>query len=111
MNYRRGEIIWVKFPFSDASTSKLRPALIISNATINRTGDYLLMQITTRLRNDSLSLPIKESDFTELPLLKTGELRLHKIFILNESLIAGTITKVSNNFMKAVINKLLTLIQ
>ena len=111
MNYSRGEIIWVKFPFSDASTVKLRPALIISNNLVNRTGDYLLMQITSSIRNDSLSLAIKENDFTGTPLLKQSELRLHKVFILHESLIAGGITNVSSVFMKTVINELLKLLE
>ena len=111
MNYSRGEIVWVKFPFSDSATTKLRPALIISNNLVNRTGDYLLMQITSRLRNDNLSFIIKETDFVGTPLLKQGELRLHKIFILNEILIAGGITNVSARFMKTVIERLITLIQ
>ena len=80
MKYKRGEIVWV-FPFSDASGDKVRPALVISNDLINRTGDYLLMQVTSRLRNDDLSLPINEADFIKTQLLKKGELRLHKIFI------------------------------
>lgn len=58
MSYKRSDIVWIKFPFSDAFSDKLRPALIISNDTINKTGDYLLMQITTRLRADVLSLAI-----------------------------------------------------
>jgi len=110
MNYKRGEIVWVKFPFSDAFSTKQRPALIISNNLVNKTEDYILMQITSRLRNDSLSLIINEIDYTESPLLKQSELRLHKIFIINESLIAGSITNVSSGFMKEVIGKLVKLI-
>lgn len=106
MSYSRGEIVWVKFPFTDASTSKLRPALIISNSIVNKTGDYLLMQITTNIRRDNFSLAINNSDFLGQPLLKAGELRVHKIFIINESLIQGTITQVSNAFMEQVIDKL-----
>jgi mRNA interferase MazF len=49
MTYERGDIVWVKFPFSDASSLKLRPALIISNNTVNATGDYLCMQITHKI--------------------------------------------------------------
>ena len=110
MNYSRGEIVWVKFPFSDASTSKLRPALIISNSQINKTGDYLLMQITSNLRNDNLSLLIKDADYSGSPLLKQSELRLHKIFILNETIIAGSLANVSPDFMKIVIRELLRLL-
>lgn len=111
MNYSRGEIVWVKFPFSDTTTTKLRPALIISNELVNRTGDYLMMQITSRLRNDSLSYVINENDYSGSPLLKQSELRLHKIFILSEPLIAGGITNVSENFMKLVIIRLAKLIE
>ena len=110
MNYSRGEIVWVKFPFSDAATSKLRPALIISNNLVNRTGDYLLMQITSRLRSDGLSFAIKEADYTGSPLLKQSELRLHKIFIINESLITGGITNVSVSFIKTVTYELMKLL-
>jgi mRNA interferase MazF len=78
MNYKRGDIVWVKFPFSDASSGKLRPALIISNDTVNITGDFLLMQITTRLRADTLSLIFRKEDYTKDPLLKQSELRMHK---------------------------------
>ena len=111
MNYSRGEIVWVKFPFSDAATTKLRPALVISNNLVNRTNDYLLMQITSRFRNDSLSFIINETDYTGSPLLKQSELRLHKIFIINESLIAGGITNVTVGFMKLVISRLIKLIE
>jgi mRNA interferase MazF len=111
MNYNKGEIVWVKFPFNDASTTKLRPALIISNNLINKTGDYLLMEVTTKLRRDNLSLLLNENNFTGTPLLKQSELRLHKIFILNDSLIAGNITNVSSDFMRIVISKLIKLIQ
>ncbi|MEO7983819.1 MAG: type II toxin-antitoxin system PemK/MazF family toxin [Bacteroidota bacterium] len=111
MNYSRGEKVWVKFPFSDSATIKLRPALVISNNLINRTGDYLLMQITSRLRNDELSLQIKDNDYSGTPLLRPSELRLHKIFILNEILIESGITIVSPGFMKIVTAGLMKLIE
>lgn len=79
MSYKRGDIVWVKFLFSNASSAKRRPALIISNDLVNSTGDYLLMQITTRLRGDGLSQIILNKDYKEEPLLKQSELRLHKV--------------------------------
>jgi mRNA interferase MazF len=87
MTCERGDIVWVKFPFSDASSLKLRPALIISNNTVNATGDYLCMQITTRLRNDHLSLTILNNNYKEVPLLKLSELRLHKILLFIKALL------------------------
>ena len=69
------------------------------------------MQITSRLRNDNLSYTIKETDYTGSPLLKQSELRLHKVFIINESLIAGGITNVSADFMKSAISGLIKLLE
>jgi mRNA interferase MazF len=110
VNYKRGDIVWVKFPFSDASSAKLRPALIISNDIVNTTGDFLLMQITTRLRRDGLSQIILQQDYKEDPLLKQSELRLHKIFIIHHSLIANKITSVNQLFLNNIITKLLSLL-
>lgn len=110
MKYVRGEIVWVKFPFTDTGTTKLRPALVISNNLVNKSGDHLLMQITTRLRNDSFSLLLSEKDFSDSPLLRQSELRIHKIFILNESMIAGGITKLRADVMKRITNEVIKLI-
>ena len=99
-----------EFPFSDASSGKLRPALIISNDIVNSTGDYLLMQVTTRLRSDALSQIVLREDYKEDPLLKQSELRLHKIFILHHDLIANKITSVNSEFLKKVKERLLSLL-
>jgi mRNA interferase MazF len=39
--FEQGDIVSVAFPFTNASTSKRRPALILSNHKVNQTGDYL----------------------------------------------------------------------
>jgi mRNA interferase MazF len=52
MSYRQGDIVWVDFPFMDGSQIKPRPALIISNETVNQTGDYILVQITSKIKRD-----------------------------------------------------------
>lgn len=71
MRYKQGDIVVIRFPFSDLSGTKKRPALIISNEKVNQTGDYLMVQITSKERSDNLSILIKKNDFVdnrELPL-------------------------------------------
>ncbi|MBF9253857.1 type II toxin-antitoxin system PemK/MazF family toxin [Pontibacter sp. 172403-2] len=92
LNYQQGDIVWVPFPFTDLSRTKVRPALIISNHMVNKTGDYLLMMITHVNKGDSLSLELNEGDFDGPPLPYKSYLRLHKIFILNRSLIERKVT-------------------
>ena|SRR3972149_1041395 len=112
MKYKKGDIVIIGFPFSDLSKTKKRPALIISNDSVNNTGDYLMVQVTSKIRNDSLSLPINKSDFVnekELPLQSC--IRLHKIFLLNESLIISKNTAVNPGFLDSVIEKITGLLK
>ncbi len=112
MKYKKGDIVIIGFPFSDLSSIKKRPALIISNETVNNTGDYLLVQVTSKSSNNRLSFPIYKDDFInskELPLQSC--IRLHKIFLLNESLIISKYTAVNPSFLGSVIEKITDLIR
>ncbi len=80
--YTQGDIVLIPFPFTNLSQTKRRPALIISNNKVNETGDYLLVQITSRVKSDSLSEEIKDNDYTESRLPATSYVRIHKIFCL-----------------------------
>jgi len=51
--YRRGDIVLVPFPFTDLSSSKRRPALVISPDAFNdQTADLVVAAITSQLTND-----------------------------------------------------------
>jgi mRNA interferase MazF len=108
---KKGDIVIVRFPFTDASEYKKRPALVISNHQVNLTGDYLMVQITSKDKKDALSLSIKPTDYLgeELPL--KSFIRLHKIFLLNESLVLSKATSLKAGFLETVINKIIELIK
>lgn len=111
MSYSQGDIIWVDFPFTDSSQSKPRPALIISNQTVNNTGDYILVQITSKIKKDGLSIEITDSDYKEAPLELKSYIRFYKIFILNESLILGKKTSITEDFREKVVAHILTILK
>jgi mRNA interferase MazF len=85
---QKGDIVIIKFPFAYAAEYKKRPALVISNNKVNKTGDYLMVQITSKDKKDTLSIHIDVADYTEnkeLPL--KSFIRIHKIFLLNENFV------------------------
>ena len=43
--YKQRDIVLIKFPFTDLSSYKLRPALIISNSSFNKADNVLLIGI------------------------------------------------------------------
>jgi mRNA interferase MazF len=48
--YRRGDIVLVPFPFSDQTTVKKRPAIIISSSQYNTTSqDIIIIAVTSRI--------------------------------------------------------------
>lgn len=109
-SYQRGDIVAVQFPFTDISQTKKRPAIIISNDAINATGDYLLVQVTSQVKMDHLSILIKNSDLVGKPLPLKSFVRIHKVFLLNESLILHRITSLNPSFLNLLTRELLKLI-
>ncbi len=108
--FEQGDIVSVAFPFTNATNSKKRPALILSNNKVNQTGDYLLVQITSKFKNDELTMILNDSDFVIKVLPLKSYIRIHKIFLLNESLIINKITRVSNKFRKNLVKRITELI-
>ncbi len=48
-SYQRGDVILIRFPFSDASGAKERPAVVLSSATYHDDWDEILvMALTSR---------------------------------------------------------------
>ena len=109
--YQQGDIVVVNFPFTDMSKTKTRPVLTLSNATINQTGDCLMVQITSQFNLDGLSLPIAVEDFTGPVLPLISYVRVHKIFLLNESLIDRRFSRINPTFRLTVAELLLTYVR
>jgi len=61
--YSYGDIVLVPFPFTDQSTIKKRPAVIISSDEYNRNRpDIILMAVTSQMRSADFygDLPVKQ---------------------------------------------------
>jgi len=100
-----GAVVLVRFPFSDLSASKLRPAVVL--AGVGR-DDWVLCQITSNAYADPRAVEITDSDFTTGNLMRTSYARPGKLFSANSSLmqrIAGNLhqTKLAT-VVDAVIN-------
>ncbi|MBF0628345.1 MAG: type II toxin-antitoxin system PemK/MazF family toxin [Magnetococcales bacterium] len=64
MNYKRGDVILVRFPNSNLTTYKKRPALIVQNDGLNTSlPQTIVAMITTNLsRTGPTRVSIKKSD-------------------------------------------------
>lgn len=91
--YNQGDIVVVKFPFTDGSEFKKRPAMVISNRIVNQKGEYLIVQITSKLNNDGFSILINDDDCLK-PLPLKSYIRPHKIFTVHQDIILSKISSV-----------------
>jgi len=102
-----GVVVLVRFPFSDLSSSKLRPALVLAAAGGT---DWVLCQITSNPYGDRRAHPIDADSFSEGGLPRQSFARPGKLFTANESLFlrqAGVLdAAVHRTILEAVISLL-----
>lgn len=87
-----GRVVLVRFPFSDLSSSKLRPAVMLAHAGGR---DWVLCQITSNPYGDPAAISVTTSSFAVGGLNRESFARPGKLFTASESIVfrgAGTLT-------------------
>ena len=95
MTYEVGDILLIKFPFTDLSNAKKRPVLVIQNE--NSMGDFVCFQITSKDTQSCLTL-IKDNDLSAGKLTLTSYVKYDKCFTLNSSIVDKKIARVNTIF-------------
>ena len=102
---KRGTIILAKFPFTDLTSAKRRPGIVVS-ANINHTDDVIIAFISSVIPSEigSMDYLITEDhkDFTTTGLKKNSVIKLNKLATVNLSVITGEIGTVSESTMQQV---------
>ena len=93
-SYKRGDIVLVPFPFTDLSSAKQRPAVVISADAFNSVRDDVLVaaitsQVPGTLAADEFMIPAGELAACGLP--KPSILRLNKMVALHRQLVVKRI--------------------
>jgi mRNA interferase MazF len=109
INCNPGDVVLIPFPFTDLSTSKQRPCLVVSSAAFNSNHpDIIALAITSqipeRLSVYEFGLSEKEQQASGLP--KPSIIKLGKIVTLDQRLVRKSLGKLSRVSTKRVINKL-----
>ncbi|HLC86886.1 MAG TPA: type II toxin-antitoxin system PemK/MazF family toxin [Candidatus Nanoarchaeia archaeon] len=99
----KGDVIILPFPYTDLSTAKKRPALVI--ATL-KGENIILAQITTNKRDDEDLISLGKKDFASGFLKHDSFVMLSIIFTAEISTIAYKIGKLKQEKIKQVEEKL-----
>lgn len=104
----KGDVVVLPFPFSDLTSTKRRPALVLTNL---KGADIILCQITSEARHDDHSIRLEFYDFAKGKLNVASMIRPNKLFTADISLIKYKIGALKQNKITAVIEKLINILK
>ncbi len=99
MHYKTGDIVLIKFPFTNLKKAKKRPVLIIKNE--NSLGDFVCLQITSKEKND-VQIKIDSFDLAEGDLKLTSFVKYDKCFTLNANVVDKKLSSVNEDFLNEI---------
>jgi mRNA interferase MazF len=84
----QGELVLIPVPFTDLSSQKRRPVILISNTNYNRISrDVLVVAVTSNLTALPHSLLLANEDLSSGTLNRPSMIRADKIYALEKTLI------------------------
>ncbi len=98
-----GQVVLASFPFSDLTSKKLRPCLIIGIAEFN---DVVLCQITSQQYGSKRAVSLHTSDFKEGSIIQDSYIRPDKLATLDRKMIKQTLGAVTGSKLNEVKNVL-----
>ena len=110
--YKQRQIVLVPFPYSDLSSTKRRPVLIVSNDSYNKAfDDVLVCVITSNLRKDEYSVTLSNNDLEIGVLPESSVVKSHKLFTIHKDKIIKTFSLVKEELFNQVNEKIKHLIE
>lgn len=106
INYKLGDIVLIKFPFTDGTTFKKRPAFIIKDTADE---DVIVCRITSKLYHTLYDIELQ--DWHQNGLKLPSVIRIHKIASLEKEMIDIKLGEVDSSVIAEVISALTKLLQ
>ncbi|MDL0430139.1 type II toxin-antitoxin system PemK/MazF family toxin [Marinobacter sp. TBZ242] len=105
--FKKGSVVLIRFPFSDLTSQKLRPAVVI--AGIGH-GDYVLCQITSK-PYDSEAIELIEEEFAKGSLQRVSYARPGKLFTANSSILLKEIGELKSGVVHRLVEAVVEVVR
>lgn len=106
--FAKGSVVIVRFPFTDLSSTTLRPAIVVQNLPGE---DMILCMVTSQMARDADAIPLNSHDFARGTIHKPSNVRPNRLFTGANSLVdfqAGSLTQAK---MDALTNAIVVVLQ
>jgi mRNA interferase MazF len=102
-----GEVVLVRFPFSDLSQSKRRPAVVLADAG---RGDHIPCQVTSKPYGDAGAIELDGRAFGSGSLRVTSYARPGKLFTASHDLVTGHVAVLTPDMLERVVVAIIDLL-
>jgi len=103
MMYEQGEILIVPFPFSDLSSIKQRPVLVLSKDIDNTSSnDVITCGITSFLKDTKYSILIDDNNLEKGQIPVKSRIKIDKLFTLDKNIIKKKLAKLNKKTFEKV---------
>src|SRR5258706_10539432 len=93
-------VVLIPFPFTDLSSSKLRPAVVLADAA---RGDWILCQVTSNPYADPRALELQPADFAQ-GTHRVSFARLSRLFTAQQRLIVAKVAQLTDGAFTRLID-------
>ncbi len=99
----QGEIVLIPIPFTDLSSQKRRPVIVVSNSDYHRrTGDMVVVAMTSNPAKVDYGFEIDTIDLERGQLNHPGTIRVDRIYTMSQSLIVKRFGKVNEATLERI---------
>jgi mRNA interferase MazF len=99
----QGDIVLIPIPFTDLSSQKRRPVIVVSNNKYNqKTTDLVVVAMTSNPADVAHSFTINNSDLEQGSLNRPGKVRADKIYTLSQNIIVKIFGRVNQKTIARV---------
>ncbi|NCP15446.1 type II toxin-antitoxin system PemK/MazF family toxin [bacterium] len=99
----QGDILLVPIPFTDLSSQKRRPVIVISNNSYNKKAtDIVVVAMTSNPVETDYSFTITSVDLEKGTLNHPGKVRVDKIYTLSQSIVVKTFGQVNETTIEHI---------
>ncbi len=111
---KSGDVVIFRFPQTDLSEGKLRPALLLCPMSVNY-NDWLICMISSQLKHYTPDLDeivtVRDDDFAQSGLVCSSLIRVARIAVIEEGVLIGKIGEVSEDRIRRIKKNLAEWIQ
>ena len=107
------DIVLIPIPFTDLSSSRRRPVIVLSNDDYNRkTEDVIVVAMTSNLIQKDYVITITNDNLETGKLNRPSNVRVDKIYALSQHIIIDSFGSINNNTflqIRDLLNRLIEL--